>query len=112
LSKVLSKRAFVLGGYFSYSLYLVHMLLIEPIWWAQNVWPQVFAPHTIVIKFMFLLVPVVACLAAYALWRWVEEPARKTMRAMTKPPVRPSPQLGNGAHHAGAEVPRPAHEPA
>jgi peptidoglycan/LPS O-acetylase OafA/YrhL len=112
LSKVLSTRPFVLGGYFSYSLYLVHMLLIEPIWWAQNMWPQVFAPHTVLMKFMFLSLPVVACVAAYAMWRWVEEPARKAMRAMTKPPVRPSPQLGNGAHHAGLEIPRPAHEPA
>jgi peptidoglycan/LPS O-acetylase OafA/YrhL len=112
LSRVLSTRPFVLGGYISYSLYLVHMLLIEPIWWAQNVWPGVLAPHTVSTKLVFLSVPVVACVAAYALWRWVEEPARKTMRAMTKPRVRSSSQLGNGVRHAGVDIPRPAHEPA
>jgi len=112
LSRVLSTRPFVLGGYISYSLYLVHMLLIEPIWWAQNVWPAVLAPQTVLTKLVFLSVPAVACVAAYAMWRWVEEPARKTMRAMTKPQARPSPQLGNGVHHSGLDIPRPAHEPA
>jgi peptidoglycan/LPS O-acetylase OafA/YrhL len=112
LSRVLSTRAFVVGGYFSYSLYLVHMLVIEPIWWVQTQWPHALPPHTLATKIVFLSVPIVACLAAYVMWRWVEEPARITMRAMTKSPMRPSPQLGNVAQPADVETPRPVHEPA
>ena len=94
------------------AVFLFAPLLIEPVWWGQNVWPDVLVPQTVLTKLVFLSVPVVACIAAYAMWRRVEEPARKTMRAMTKPPARPSPQLGNGAHHTGLDLPRPAHEPA
>jgi peptidoglycan/LPS O-acetylase OafA/YrhL len=104
LSRVLSSRPFVLGGYISYSVYLVHMLLVEPVWWAQNVWPQAITPHTLTAKLVFLALPALACLAGYAMWRWVEEPARKTMRAMSSMPGRPAGRPSNGAR----QVPLPA----
>lgn len=100
LSRLVSTRPFVLGGHISYSVYLVHMLLIEPIWWAQNVWPEVFAPHTVLIRVLFLSVPVVSCLVAYCMWRWVEEPARLVMRAMTR---RPMPPPAAAVEHFGAQ---------
>nr|WP_255482202.1 acyltransferase [Amycolatopsis sp. SID8362] len=90
VARVLSSRAIVRGGHISYSVYLVHMLLIEPIWWAQNVWPKTFAPHTLLVEGLFLSVPVVALALSYLMWRFVEEPARRAMTAMVKrrrPPV-------------------------
>jgi len=90
----------VLGGHISYSVYLVHMLLIEPIWWAQNTWPETFAPHTVLIRALFLSVPVVVCLVAYCMWRWVEEPARLVMRGMTKRPMR-TPAAVEDTDHTG-----------
>lgn len=83
IARVLSTRAFVLGGHFSYSVYLVHMLMIEPIWWAQSQWPGVLGPGRPVFDVVLALVPVLACLGGYCMWRWVEEPARRAMRAMT-----------------------------
>ncbi|MEV4319669.1 acyltransferase [Actinocrispum sp. NPDC049592] len=112
VSRLFSTRAFVLGGYISYSLYLVHMLLIEPVWWIQNEWPDVFPVHTWQTKAIFLGLPVIALVAAYLMWRFVEEPARKAMRAMTKPPVRPTPQIDNSAKPTAMDVPTPVHEPA
>ena len=100
LLRLLSTRPFVLGGHISYSVYLVHMLLIEPIWWAQNTWPETFAPHTVLIRALFLSVPVVVCLVAYCMWRWVEEPARLVMRGMTKRPMR-TPAAVEDTDHTG-----------
>lgn len=79
LARLLSTRALVLGGHISYSLYLVHMLLIEPIWWAQTVWPGALATNAVGPKVLFLLVPAVALGIAYLMWRFVEEPARHAM---------------------------------
>ncbi|OLR91462.1 hypothetical protein BJP25_00650 [Actinokineospora bangkokensis] len=98
LSRVFSTRAFVLGGHISYSAYLVHMLLIEPIWWAQMMWPQTFAPHSALLRACFLAVPFVVLLVAYAMWRWVEEPSRKVMRAMTKRPLPRTPDAPAPLH--------------
>lgn len=90
LSRVLSTRAAVFGGHISYSVYLVHMLLIEPLWWSQSQWPWLLAPTEPLFRVLLLSVPVVVCFFGYLLWRFVEEPARKTMRAMQNPPQDPA----------------------
>jgi len=88
LSRLLSTRAAVFGGHISYSVYLVHMLIIEPLWWAQTEWPWLLPPGMPLLRVLLLAVPVLVCLGGYLLWRWVEEPSRRCMRAMLRPPSK------------------------
>lgn len=83
VARLLSTRAFVVGGAASYSVYMVHMLLIEPFWWAQGHLPALFAPGSWGSKLGFILLPFVIVAVGYALWRWFEEPARHRMRRMS-----------------------------
>lgn len=75
IGRLLSTRPFVLGGMMSYSVYLVHMPIIEPIWSLQGTFSWL-APGTTGSRIAFLVVPFLVLLGGYALWRWVEEPAR------------------------------------
>lgn len=80
LSRLLAVKPLVFGGKLSYSLYLVHLMIIDYVVWisAENSW----IPATPSGMRWFVLGIVAACLAlSYALWRFVEEPARKRMRA-------------------------------
>jgi peptidoglycan/LPS O-acetylase OafA/YrhL len=88
-ARLLSTRPFVTGGHFSYSVYLVHMLIIEAIWWAQSEWPSVFGGGQIAFHVLLPLIPVIVCVAGYLMWRFVEEPARKKMRRMVDTPLTP-----------------------
>lgn len=90
---LLGTRALVLGGKISYSLYLTHMIIvIEPFWWAQGKWPNVFGGGELGSKIYFPLVPLLSCLTGYVLWRLVEEPARRHLLAMRPfPKVRQPP---------------------
>lgn len=78
----LGLKIFVIGGMASYSIYLVHMPLIEILWTAQGVFPFL-APGTIGSKIAFILLPVVVVGVGYCLWRFFEEPARRAMRRMS-----------------------------
>lgn len=78
VARTLSTRPFVLGGMISYSVYLVHMPVIEPIWALQAAVPWL-APGTIGSKAAFLVTPALVLLVGYCLWRWVEEPSRKRL---------------------------------
>ncbi len=90
---LLGSRPLVLGGKISYSIYLTHMVLvIEPFWFIQGHFPTLFGPGQIGSKIYFPLVPVLACLTGYVLWRLVEEPARRRMLAMLGPPKAASPE--------------------
>jgi peptidoglycan/LPS O-acetylase OafA/YrhL len=94
VSRVLSTRAAVFGGHISYSVYLVHMLLIEPLWWSQSQWPSVLAPGEPLFRVLLFSMPVIVCFFGWLLWRYVEEPARKAMRAMQgQPPTPVAPPL-------------------
>lgn len=88
-ARLLSTRPFVTGGHFSYSVYLVHMLIIEVIWWAQSEWPSVFGGGRIAFSVLLPLIPVIVCVAGYLMWRYVEEPSRKKMRRMVDTPLTP-----------------------
>ncbi|MCO7274302.1 MULTISPECIES: acyltransferase family protein [Cellulosimicrobium] len=98
---LLGTRWFVIGGAASYSVYMVHMLLIEPVWWAQGRFAWM-APGTLGSKIAFVLLPFAALAVGYALWRWFEEPARLAIKRMsssgrTPPPgqvERPRPSVG------------------
>ncbi|GGF00844.1 acyltransferase [Mycetocola zhadangensis] len=82
LSRLLANRVMVLGGMISYSVYLVHMPLIEIFWWLQQK-VGLLAPGTIGSKLGFLLIPVVVVACGYVLWRYLEEPSRRAMRRMS-----------------------------
>ncbi|MFD6092502.1 acyltransferase family protein [Oerskovia sp. NPDC060338] len=81
--KLLGTRLFLVGGAASYSVYMVHMLVIEPFWWAQGKIPALFAPGSVGSKIGFIAIPFVVCVVGYVLWRYVEEPARHVMRRMS-----------------------------
>lgn len=80
--KLLSTRVFVVGGAASYSVYMVHMLVIEAFWWTQG-HSAMFAPGTIGSKVGFVLIPFVVLAVGYSVWRWFEEPIRVAMRKMS-----------------------------
>jgi peptidoglycan/LPS O-acetylase OafA/YrhL len=83
LARLLATRPLVFGGRISYSVYLTHMILvIEPFWALQTRWPGALADDTVIARSYFVAVPVLACLAGWLLWRFVEEPAQKRMRTM------------------------------
>jgi peptidoglycan/LPS O-acetylase OafA/YrhL len=82
IARLLATRVFVTGGAASYSVYMVHMRIIEPFWWAQGHGPWV-APGTVGSKIGFILLPFVVSGAGYLLWRFFEEPARRAMRRMS-----------------------------
>jgi peptidoglycan/LPS O-acetylase OafA/YrhL len=83
LARLLATGPMVFGGRISYSVYLTHMVLvIEPFWALQTRWPEPLADDTVVARIYFALVPVLACLTGWLLWRFVEEPAQRRMRAM------------------------------
>lgn len=86
VARFLSTRWMVLGGTISYSVYLIHMPVIEPIWFLQG-YVSWLAPGTVGSKTAFLLAPVLVLLAGYALWRWVEEPCRGALRDLWRRPT-------------------------
>ena len=78
LPAILSTRPMVYGGQISFSLYMIH----EPV---HTIWNWAVAQYTIVMpksvaKIVVVGLIAVAVLAAIALFRWVEEPARRWMR--------------------------------
>lgn len=83
VAKVLGSKALVIGGMASYSIYLVHMPLIEIFWKLQMTFPETLGAGTIGAKAGFILMPAVVSVLGYCLWRFFEEPARRKMRVMS-----------------------------
>jgi len=83
IAKILGTRIMVIGGMASYSVYLVHMPLIEIFWFAQNNWPNALGQGAIGSKIGFVLLPLIVVAAGYLLWRFCEEPSRRKLRSMS-----------------------------
>jgi peptidoglycan/LPS O-acetylase OafA/YrhL len=83
IARLLGTRALVIGGMASYSIYLVHMPLIEIFWKMQMTFPEALGTGTVGAKVGFALMPVVVSVLGYMLWRHFEEPARRKMRVMS-----------------------------
>lgn len=85
-STVLSHRRLVLGGFISYSLYMVH-----DIWFT--VWREGMKVVGIESGPLYLLGVIaligLAIVFAYAMWRFVEEPAREWMRKKVGERIKP-----------------------
>ncbi|MGY1845014.1 acyltransferase family protein [Modestobacter sp. SYSU DS0875] len=69
--RLLAGRPAVLGGRVSFALYLVHMAVFETAWTVLELLPGLGPLHVVV--------PVLPVPVAWALWRWVEEPARRQL---------------------------------
>ncbi|MGM9472062.1 acyltransferase family protein [Pseudarthrobacter sp. YS3] len=83
VAKILGSKALVVGGMASYSIYLVHMPLIEIFWKLQMAYPDTLGAGTVGAKLGFIVIPVVVSVLGYCLWRFFEEPARRKMRVMS-----------------------------
>jgi peptidoglycan/LPS O-acetylase OafA/YrhL len=105
VAKVLGSKALVIGGMASYSIYLVHMPLIEIFWKLQMTFPGTLGAGTIGAKMGFILMPAVVSVLGYCLWRFFEEPARRKMRVMSTRDIPEravdDPEIGH-AHNRGA----------
>ena len=86
LSVWLSRDKLVLGGFISYSLYMTHLVWYG-LWRAGM--KAVGIDGGVLYFGAFLVLVVGAIVIAYAMWRWVEEPAREWMRG--KIGARPKP---------------------
>jgi peptidoglycan/LPS O-acetylase OafA/YrhL len=83
---VLSQEWAVRGGRLSYALYLVHIPVFEVYWLAMARSPRLAAP-TAEAHLVGLAVFVLPFLLAAAVYRLVEEPGRRRMRAVFPEPV-------------------------
>lgn len=83
VARLLGSKALVVGGMASYSIYLVHMPVIEMFWKLQMTFPATFGAGTAGAKAGFILIPIVVSILGYCLWRFFEEPARRKMRLMS-----------------------------
>ena len=86
LANFLSTPRLVLGGFISYSLYMTHLVWYG-LWRAGMKAVHINGGVLYALGFVVLLVG--AIVIAYAMWRFVEEPAREWMRS--KIGARPKP---------------------
>jgi peptidoglycan/LPS O-acetylase OafA/YrhL len=94
---LLATPALVYGGRLSYGLYLVHIPLFEVYWFALERSPLL-APHTALAHVVGVQVLLLTVGAAVLTYRFVEEPSRRSLRALTpaveRLPVRAALALG------------------
>jgi peptidoglycan/LPS O-acetylase OafA/YrhL len=107
-ARFLAKDWVVMGGRISFALYLVHECLFEVFWTAMDVVPAL-GPES---RWQGLAAPLVVVStvpAAYLLWRFVEEPARRAMRDLTRRRGRSSVpvDLSDIPAHGTARIPVP-----
>ena len=79
-SRLLAARLAVHGGRISYSLYLVHVPVLEVLWTAMAVFPALHPGrpvYVVAVVLALVLIPSVAHLS----YRWLEEPARRALRS-------------------------------
>lgn len=107
MARALATRALVLGGFISYSLYMTHLV-------AFGLWRAALNAAGISDGPLYALATVAlvigALLLAYAMWRWVEEPAREAMRRWIGTRPTPTEEAGEAevvqrGHTKGAITP-------
>jgi len=77
-SKFLSTHRMVLGGFISYSMYLIHLVWFG-VWRAGMSFIGIDGGPLYLLSTLFLIASTVGF--AYLMWRFVEEPAREWMRS-------------------------------
>lgn len=79
MARVLATRIAILGGFVSYSLYMTH-LIVFGLWRAGL---SAFGIESGALYALSVIALIVGCfIVAYAMWKWVEEPAREWMRGL------------------------------
>lgn len=91
MARALATRVAILGGFVSYSLYMTH-LVVFGLWRAGL---RAFGIESGVLYTLSVIALVAGCfIVAYAMWRWVEEPARKWMRGLVGTRREPTEEAG------------------
>lgn len=111
ISRFLSTRALVLGGFISYSLYMTHLVWFG-LWRAGLRAVGIDGGALYVIAVFGLIAG--ALVIAWLMWRFVEEPAREWMRGLVGVRRRPTEEAGEalaekedaGDSSAPVDVPR------
>lgn len=85
-SRVLAKPALVLGGYISYSLYMVHMVWYQ-VWRAGMDVAGIESGPLYLVATIALFAGAIGL--AYLMWRLIEEPAREWLRSRLGAPPKP-----------------------
>ena len=91
VSRFLSTKALVLGGFISYSLYMTHLVWFG-LWRAGMKAVHVDGGPLYAIGFIVLVVG--ALVIAWLMWRFVEEPAREWMRGIVGARRKPTEEAG------------------
>ncbi len=79
MARALATRIAILGGFISYSLYMTH-LIVFGLWRAGL---RAFGIESGAIYALSVIALIAGCfLVAYAMWKWIEEPAREWMRGL------------------------------
>jgi peptidoglycan/LPS O-acetylase OafA/YrhL len=116
VSRFLSSRALVLGGFISYSLYMTHLVWFG-LWRAGMKAIHVSGGPVYAIGFVVLVAG--ALVIAWLMWRFVEEPAREWMRGLVGARPKPTEEAGEAIAEQAAdadaatpvEVPQPPSDP-
>lgn len=96
LSRTLCIKPFIYGGGISYSLYMIHGLVLSV---SRKMIPENAETLPIGLRLIILIgVIVAALLAAHCLFRWIEEPGRNLIR--TAHFKRNSPVSSHDSHHS------------
>ncbi len=106
---LLGRPALVQGGRVSYALYLVHIPVFELFWLAQAYVPALrggFVGHLAGAAVVVLTYPLAA-----AAFRWVEEPARRRLKALVPAPAHPDAPAARSATAPALPAPRHAAGP-
>lgn len=94
LARGLATKTLVLGGFISYSLYMTHL-----VWFG--LWRAGLRAAGISGGVVYALAVVVlvagSLVIAWAMWRWVEEPAREWMRGLVGARRKPTEEAGEAA---------------
>ncbi|HQR79143.1 MAG TPA: acyltransferase, partial [Actinomycetota bacterium] len=93
-SRFLSTHALVVGGFISYSLYLIHIVWYG-LWRAGMQFLGITGGPLYLLSTLFLIVATVVF--AYLMWRFVEEPAREWMRGKVGARKVPTEEAGEQA---------------
>ena len=93
-SRFLSTHRLVLGGFISYSLYLIHIVWYG-LWRAGMQFIGIDGGPLYLLSTLFLIVSTVGL--AYLMWRLVEEPAREWMRSKAGARKVPTEEAGEQA---------------
>ena len=93
-SRFLCTHTLVLGGFISYSLYLIHIVWYG-LWRAGMQFIGIDGGPIYLLSTIFLIVSTVGL--AYLMWRFVEEPAREWMRSKAGARKVPTEEAGEQA---------------